>query len=78
VTPFWRNPVTDNDGSNDLLTAPEAAAFLRMSASALARWRGQPQAGPPFQRLGRRVIYRRSALDRWMDDGAPDRGEVGK
>ena len=48
-----------------LLTPKETADFLRMSLSwlAKARMRGD---GPPFQKLGRAVRYRESALVQWM------------
>jgi predicted DNA-binding transcriptional regulator AlpA len=48
-----------------LLTAREAAAFLRLSASwlAKARMRGD---GPPYVKLGRSVRYLQGALLQWM------------
>lgn len=48
-----------------LLTVPEAAAFLRLSGSwlAKARMRGD---GPPYLKLGRSVRYPQDALRQWM------------
>ena len=50
----------------DLLSAPEAARHLRLSEPYLAKlrcWGG----GPSFLKLGRRVVYRRSDLDAWLE-----------
>jgi predicted DNA-binding transcriptional regulator AlpA len=53
-------PVTER-----LLTAKEAARFLRVSLSwlAKARMRGD---GPPFVKIGRSIRYAESALTHWM------------
>jgi len=36
---------------------PAAAEFLRTSTDTLERLRARPDAGPPFERVGRRVLY---------------------
>jgi predicted DNA-binding transcriptional regulator AlpA len=48
-----------------LLTAREAANFLRLSSSwlAKARMRGD---GPPYAKIGRSIRYREDALLQWM------------
>jgi predicted DNA-binding transcriptional regulator AlpA len=48
-----------------LLTAKDAANFLRLSGSwlAKARMRGD---GPPYVKLGRAVRYREGALVLWL------------
>jgi excisionase family DNA binding protein len=52
-------------GEDDLLTAEEVAELLRMSpAWVYAQTRGRRI---PHIRLGRRVRYRCSALDAWID-----------
>jgi predicted DNA-binding transcriptional regulator AlpA len=53
------------NGCDRLLTPKEAAIFLRVSTSwlAKARMRGD---GPPFVKIGRSVRYAESALLRWM------------
>jgi predicted DNA-binding transcriptional regulator AlpA len=48
-----------------LLTAREAANFLRVSESWLAKARMQGN-GPPFVKIGRSIRYRQSDLLRWM------------
>jgi predicted DNA-binding transcriptional regulator AlpA len=52
-------------GIERLLTAKEAAHFLRVSLSwlAKARMRGD---GPPFVRIGRSIRYVEAALMQWM------------
>ncbi|WP_025662600.1 helix-turn-helix domain-containing protein [Rhizobium sp. IBUN] len=44
-----------------LLTAPESAAYLRLSGSTLARWRSTKR-GPAYAKIGGIVTYRVSAL----------------
>lgn len=52
------------DGVPDVLTPKEAAIFLRLSVSWLAKARGR-QDGPPFMQFGRAVRYSKDALIRW-------------
>lgn len=55
------------------LTAPEASAYLShhlgcsVAVATLAKWRIATSFGPPFHRLGRRVVYARSDLDSWIN-----------
>jgi predicted DNA-binding transcriptional regulator AlpA len=48
-----------------LLTPREAAAWLKVSLSFLAKARGRGD-GPPFIAIGRAVRYSESALLQWM------------
>ena len=49
------------------LRAPEAAAYLGLSASTMAKMR-MTGLGPPYSKAGRRVvIYDRADLDGWLD-----------
>ena len=50
---------------SDLLTLPEAAALLRSPVATLRYWR-HLGIGPDGFRLGRRVMYRREDLNRWV------------
>lgn len=52
---------------DDLLTAPEAAEVLRTTTAALAAHRHRG-TGPDFVRAGRRILYRRSAIEAWLHD----------
>ncbi len=49
----------------DLLTAAEAAAYIRMSKSWLDQGRVQGK-GPDFHRVGGAIRYRRSDLDAFL------------
>lgn len=48
------------------LTPDQAADYLRLSERTLIRWRNM-RKGPPWVKAGRRVIYRRSDLDAWLE-----------
>jgi predicted DNA-binding transcriptional regulator AlpA len=55
------------------LWASEAATYLQLSRSTLAKWR-MKEEGPPYHRCGRRLIYYyRSEIDAWLAscDGFP-------
>ena len=50
-------------------SVPEAARYLSVSPSYLNKERCYGR-GPQFCKLGRRVVYKRSALDAWRDQHA--------
>jgi predicted DNA-binding transcriptional regulator AlpA len=52
--------------SNPTLTADEAAKFLGLAISTLAKSRLSGN-GPVYCKLGRRVVYRREDLEAWLD-----------
>jgi len=54
-------------GDADLLTITEAAELLRAPVATLRYWR-HLGTGPAGFRLGRRVLYRRDDLERWVSD----------
>lgn len=49
------------------LNLQKAAEYLGLSPNTLYIWRHRRQ-GPPSFRMGRRVMYRISALDKWVRD----------
>ena len=51
--------------SEDYLTDSETAAELRLTTRTLARWRAE-RRGPAWLRVGRRVMYRRASIERWL------------
>ena len=55
----------------ELLTTPEAAEYLRLTPSALLvqRHRGQ-QPGSLGFKVGRRILFRRSDIERYIDERA--------
>lgn len=54
-----------SDQSETYLRPYEAATYLRLSKSTLAKWR-LSGSGPPYCKLGRAVVYRRQDLDVWL------------
>jgi len=58
--------VTSNE--RDRLRAVEAALYLRVSRSTLAKWR-MNGAGPLYHRCGPRIVYYyRDEIDAWLTD----------
>jgi helix-turn-helix protein len=53
------------DTLQEISTTEEAARFLRLQKQTLEAWRLRG-TGPAFLKLGRRVVYRREALERFM------------
>jgi len=47
----------------------EAAAYLRTPEATLYYWRHKG-TGPRSMKVGRRVVYRQSDLDAWLDEQA--------
>jgi predicted DNA-binding transcriptional regulator AlpA len=45
------------------------AEVLGISQSTLKKWRATGE-GPPWVQLGRRVVYKRSHVERWYDSRA--------
>ena len=64
------------DKPDDLLTTAEVALITRAPVSTVRYWR-HLGAGPKSFRLGRRVLYRRAEVTRWLlDQEAADTGRV--
>lgn len=53
------------DSNAELLTAQEAADYLRLAKSTLAKLRCIG-GSPIYVQLGRRIAYRRAELDAWL------------
>jgi len=53
------------DGLNEMNTTEEAASYLRLQKQTLECWRLRG-VGPVFVKLGRRVVYRRRDLERFI------------
>jgi excisionase family DNA binding protein len=52
---------------SEILTAAEAAAYLRVPPETMRQWRYKG-TGPTHAKVGRHVRYRRAALDRWLKE----------
>lgn len=55
-----------NTGQSQTLNTHEAAAYVGLSYSTLTKLR-LTGGGPPFIKLGARVVYRISDLDAWLE-----------
>jgi excisionase family DNA binding protein len=55
----------------DFLTSDEAATYMRVSKQTLAKLRCERKS-PPYRKVGGRVLYERTELEKWMD--MPRRG----
>ena len=63
-----QNPNRHFDDDDELLTTDNAAEFLDLSKSFLAKAR-RKGTGPPFIEIGDRLIkYKKSTLRKWRDD----------
>ena len=51
---------------NDLMNAEMAAVFTGLAVATLAKLRCLG-GGPPYLKLGRKVVYRRADLADWLD-----------
>ena len=58
-------PINAPISATDLMTLAETAAYLRTPVATLRYWRHLGE-GPAGFRLGRRVVYRRGDVDRWI------------
>lgn len=54
------------ESSADLLDDKAAAELLDVSPGTLSVWRSTGRYNLPFLKIGRKVRYRRSALEAWM------------
>jgi excisionase family DNA binding protein len=48
------------------MDTPEAARYIGAKPSTLEVWRSTGRYDLPFEKVGRKVRYRKSALDRWL------------
>jgi excisionase family DNA binding protein len=59
------------DEEHELLTTEEAARYLRVSRRTLTRWIKEGKAPPSIKLPGRR-LYKRSDLDRFIEERRED------
>lgn len=48
------------------MSTPEAARYLGVAPNTLEIWRSTGRYSLPFEKIGSKVRYRKSALDRWL------------
>lgn len=56
----------DQPASTRFLSTEDAAAYCCSAASTFEKYRVSGKNGPTFIKLGRRVVYDRNDLDRWL------------
>ena len=49
------------------LTPRAAAAYIGLAPATLAKIRCRSNDGPPFMRLGRKIVYAQADLDAWLE-----------
>ncbi|MDO5623032.1 MAG: helix-turn-helix domain-containing protein [Paracoccus sp. (in: a-proteobacteria)] len=63
--------IQPNDDQTDILrdwmSRAELAQTLGLTSDTLARWETR-RIGPPCVRIGRKIIYRRAAVQSWLLD----------
>ena len=57
-----------------LLSRAEAAKFLGLAEQTLAVWASEKRYPLPFMRIGRRVLYKLSDLEKFIERGREDLG----
>lgn len=55
--------------SDTVVTTEELAELLRVPVHTVHYWRSKG-TGPKGARIGKRVVYRRSAVEEWLDERA--------
>ena len=53
--------------SGSMMNTGEAANALRLGIATLHRWRKEGK-GPAYIEMGRKIYYRRAALEHWLDE----------
>ncbi len=63
----YREPGTAvANGDHDILTLAEVAEMTRTNPATLRYWRSLRDCGPKSFKLGRRVLYHRADVERWI------------
>jgi len=61
-----------NDNSEIIFSIGEAATYLEVAAQTLANWRSHSKGPQYYKRNGKKVIYYKSDLDKWIkSNGGP-------
>jgi excisionase family DNA binding protein len=50
----------------EYLTLPQVAELIQTPAGTLYQWRTK-KTGPPSMKVGRRLLYKRTDLEAWLD-----------
>lgn len=63
-----RDEAGSKDGVEPLMTADEVATYLRVTAGSVYNWVSKGEI--PFVKVGAAVRFRRTELDRWVEERA--------
>jgi excisionase family DNA binding protein len=71
-----QSPATSSPAElSDLLTVPETAKLLRISISTVRAWvLAKPKPKIPYVKLGSRVLFRRAALEEFIQHNTVQAG----
>lgn len=56
----------NNEQAQDLITPIVAAALMCTSIKTLAKWRSTGENNIPYKKLGKKVLYSRSDLEKYL------------
>jgi excisionase family DNA binding protein len=59
-----------------VLSRPDAAVYLGVKVQTLAVWASTGRYRLPFVRVGRRVVYKRADLDRFLAENTVEQADV--
>lgn len=62
------------EAERPILSAKQTAAFLDLAEVTLEIWR-RKGTGPAFIKAGRRVLYRRSDIEQWLESNRRGGGQ---
>lgn len=62
---------------DDKITEDRLAFELGRNIRTLQMWRAQ-RTGPPFIRLGRQILYRRAAVEQWLESLEQEQPRAGR
>lgn len=58
----------DETPDHTLMTTDEVSAMTRVKTSTLRYWRHQGNQGPRSFLLGKRIMYKRTDVEAWIED----------
>jgi predicted site-specific integrase-resolvase len=66
------SPANDDDFDNVLMTPHEVAKLLHIKPATLAVWRSTGRVKLPYTKVGSKVRYRRSVIERLIERNTHD------
>ncbi len=66
------NQTNTNHDNDKLLTTDQTAEYLGVGKETLNVWRATKRYNIPYIKVGKLIKYRKSDLDRWLDERTCD------